>query len=230
MKRRILLAACAVAILALAVGTATAIWPTTSIAGGQVSPTSPDGGAPSVAPTTFAVVGDSISARASREGVDKAAGSWTTYASQRGARFVNEGWAENGATLSEMQSHVTAIDADVLVILAGTNNLSSNMPIADRLAIVGKIAQTADADRVVLSAVPPFDLNPAAATAWNAALAHFAAQESFTFVDPWGSVRSADATFVARFTVDGVHPTVKAAEIAGTKLRAAIIAMPGSEA
>ena len=234
-RRRFLIAACAALVLALGMGTATAIWPMTSIAEGRVSvtpaPEVPTQVAPTpAAPTTFAVVGDSISARASRAGLDMTGGSWTTYASQSGAQFVDGGWAQSGAKLAEMQSSVTAVTADVLVILAGTNDLPGDLPIADRLVLVNEIAQKAGVERVILAAVPPLDANPALATEWNAALAHLAAQNAWTFVDPWNTVRTVEDTYEAPFSIDGMHPTPAAAEIAGTKLRAAIVAIPSLEA
>lgn len=228
--RRTLVAASAVFLVVVGAGVGIALWPTSTVAigdqtvGGSATSPSPSAAPvePSLEPITFAVVGDSISARANRAGLDQSAGSWTSYATDDELEFVDTGWAQSGAKLREMQQNLTAVDADVLVILAGTNDLTSAVSVADRLAIVGKLAQQSGAGRIVVSAVPPFDALPAASTEWNAALAEYAADNGWQFVDPWAALRTTDDRYIARYSVDGIHPTNQAAELVGIAIRKAL--------
>jgi len=224
--RRFFLAAGAAVFLALAMGAATAVWPMSSIAEGRVGPTIPDAVEPAADPTTFAVIGDSISTRASREGVDMSVGSWTTYASSGGAEYVADGWAESGAKLLEMFERTTPVGTDVVVVLAGTNDLDGQLTIDNRLWLVNEIVKKAAAPRVIISAVPPLDSDPAASTEWNNALRGLALENSWKFVDPWSTLRTVDNTYVAGFTPDGMHPTAGAAIVVGEALRVAIVAVP----
>ncbi|GAB3607640.1 hypothetical protein GCM10027413_30490 [Conyzicola nivalis] len=229
-RKRVLFTAGAVILLTLGINATTVVWPVSTIAEGRVGPSIPQAVAPIATPTTFAVVGDSISARASREGLDMSSGSWTTYASQAGAEFVAEGWAQSGAKLLEMSANVTPVTADVLVVLAGTNDLGGELTVENRLMLVTEIAEKSAAQRVILSSVPPLDRDPAASTAWNAALRQLAADNSWTFVDPWQTMRTPEGTYVAQYTLDGMHPTGEAAVIAGGALRLAIVATPSMDA
>jgi lysophospholipase L1-like esterase len=210
-RKRVLLAAGAAIFLALGINATTAVWPISTVAEGTIAPTIPGAVVPGAMPTTFAVIGDSISTRASREGVDMSSGSWTTYASQLGAEFVAEGWAESGAKLLEMHANVTPITADVLVVLAGTNDLDGELTVDNRLWLVSDIVKKAGAERVILSAVPPLDRDPAASTEWK-------------------TLRTEQGTYVAGYTPDGMHPTAPAAVVAGEALRVAIVAVPSIDA
>ncbi|WP_411698338.1 SGNH/GDSL hydrolase family protein [Conyzicola sp.] len=234
-RKRVLLAAGAAILLAVGINATTAVWPVTTIAEGRVGPTVPGVVVPPpttlpTTPTTFAVIGDSISARASRAGLDMSGGSWTTYASQGGAEFVAEGWAQSGAKLLEMTTNAAPVTADVLVVLAGTNDLDGVLTIENRLGLVTEIVEKAGAERVILSAVPPLDRDPAASTAWNAALQKLAADNAWRFVDPWQTMRTPEGTYAPSYTPDGIHPSVQAAAIAGEALRVAIVAIPSMEA
>lgn len=241
--RRIVIAASAVVAGVLAIGLGTTLLPVSGMTSGYDTiipgPSSPSTSEPSTpAPTptptaeplTFAVVGDSISARAGRTGIDQSAGSWTSYAGAADLEYVDNGWAQNGATLFEMEANLSAVGADALVILAGTNDLTGGVPVADRLAIVGQLADQSGASRIVISAVPPFDGAPAASTEWNAALAEYASARGWQFVDPWSTLRTPAGSYIARFTLDGVHPTVAAAQIVGTVIHAALVESTGVEA
>lgn len=236
-RRRTAIAVGAVAAVVIAAAAVIAFLPASGMGGGPQALIPSSSEAPTATPTpeqtfapadpsaeTFAVVGDSISARTDRTGIDQSAGSWTSYAPGDGLEYRNTGWAQNGARLAEMQLNLGEVDADVLVILAGTNDLTAGMSIADRLAIVGQLAEQSGAAQIVVSAVPPFDPLPSASTAWNAALAVYAYQNDYTFVDPWLALRTTDGTYAAGQTVDGVHPTTTAAATAGAALRAGIVA------
>lgn len=171
---------------------------------------------------SFAVVGDSITAWSGKE-----SGSWTSYVGTDGVRFSEHGWARNGAPLALMDANTTELDEDVLVILAGTNDLRSSVPFEERLDIVDSIVDKAGIEWVVIASVPPFDPEPTLATEWNAVLREHASEAGYSFVDPWDPVRTSGARFAANATPDGVHPTPDAARQAGERMRAAIIAAEG---
>jgi lysophospholipase L1-like esterase len=223
-----------VVVLVVAAGVAIALWPVSTTALGWQSASTPAPATPVepvAVPLTFAVVGDSISARTDRTGkVDQTTGSWTSYATGDDLEFVGTGWAQNGATLAEMKSKVAPVGTDVLVILAGTNDLTSGVPLTERLAIVGQIAERSGASRIVVSAVPPYNSQPVASTEWNTALADYAAAKHWQFVDPWSTLRTADGSYIAGYTFDGVHPTVDAAEVVGAAIRTALVQKIGIEA
>ena len=81
---------------------------------------------------TFAAVGDSITVADSPDfmGGDLGDGSWATYVEGAGFGFAG-GWAEWGATTGRMAEQVASYDADVLVVLAGTNDVAFGIPFAE---------------------------------------------------------------------------------------------------
>jgi len=235
--RRTVAAASAVLLIVVAAGVGIALWPASTTALGGLAPNLPSSPSPTPAPVepateplTFAVVGDSISARTDRTGADQSAGSWTTYAPDADLQYVGDGWAQNGAQLLEMQSNLSSVDADVLVILAGTNDLTSGVSLNDRLLIVGRLAEQSGASRILVSAVPPSDAATAQAIEWNAALSGYATAMGWQFVDPWTEVRADDGRYLAGCSADGIHPTPDAARITGTAMRAALLGPAGIEA
>jgi len=167
---------------------------------------------------SFAVVGDSITAWAGKE-----SGSWTSYAGADGVHFSGQGWARNGAPLALMEANTPALHEDVLVVLAGTNDLRSAVPFEERLDILDSIVEKSRMDRVLVASVPPYDPEPGLATEWNAALREHADDAGYAFVDPWEGVRTGAARYAADTTPDGVHPTPDAARQAGERMRDAIL-------
>jgi len=235
--RRTVAAASAVLAIVVAAGVGIALWPVSTTATGGLATNQVPAPAqtvppadPTAEPLTFAVVGDSISARTDRAGVDQSATSWTTYAADDELEYVENGWAQNGARLLEMQANLSTVDADVLVILAGTNDLTSTVPPADRLLVVGQLAAQSGASRIVVAAVPPSDGAPAQSVEWNSALAGYASAMGWQFVDPWSTVREDDGSYISGYSGDGIHPTTVAARNAGTEMRAALLGPDGIEA
>jgi lysophospholipase L1-like esterase len=167
----------------------------------------------------FAVIGDSITAW-----VGKEEGSWTSHVGTDGVLFSENGWARNGAPLALMDDNTPRLNEDVLVILAGTNDLRSDVPFDERLDIIDSIVRKAGVENVVVSAIPPFDPKPSLATAWNEQLESYAADAGHVFVDPWVDLRTRAGSYLGDATIDGVHPTPDAAEQAAAPMRVAIIA------
>lgn len=175
-------------------------------------------------PITFAVIGDSITQADSPDIVNRAvgAGSWITYASVDGVEFAG-GWAERGAETNAMAAYARPVVADVLVVLAGTNDAANGIPFEESARNISAIVQAASAKRVVVSAIPPLDEAPWIAESFNAQLLAFVQQNGWTWVDGVAGVRTVDGVFAEGMTIDGVHPTERAARIIGESIRAVVL-------
>lgn len=189
------------------------------------------GGAPTLAPTPepaagavrLAAVGDSITDANSPNFAAGELGteSWVSYAVGTDVAFVG-GWARWGATTADIAQGASAVEADVLVIMAGTNDAAMGSPFADSAANIVAIAQTAGADRVLISGIPPLDYAPEVAAQFNDHLESLAREHGWEWVDPGAAVRTDSLTFAPGMASDGVHPTVHGARRLGETLGAAI--------
>ncbi len=184
---------------------------------------------PSMAPTSpgamrLAVVGDSITDADSRDlsGGRPGPGSWVFYAAGGEVAFVG-GWAEWGATTAQMAAAARPVPADVLVILAGTNDAGSGVPFAQTAAHLVAVADAVGAQRVVLSAVPPIDAAPEVATELNARLSGLARDHGWEWVDAAAGLRDGDR-FAPGMSTDGLHPTRAGARVIGGAVRDALLA------
>jgi lysophospholipase L1-like esterase len=170
-------------------------------------------------PLALAVVGDSIS---EADSADFAAGilgraSWVSHAVGDGIRFAG-GWAVSGALTSQMARGARPVDADVLVVLAGTNDVYRGLPFAACAANLRSIVEAVGARRVVVSSIPPIDVEPTLVTTYNQQLQELAAASGWEFVDAMAGIRRGDR-FADGMSLDGVHPTVAAAEAIGAAVR-----------
>lgn len=158
------------------------------------------------APLRVAVVGDSLSAGHSRflgNGLDE--DSWMTYAVGDGIEFVG-GWARAGATPEQMADAVRPVGrVDVLVVLAGTNAVLHQETVADTARFYDRITTIVQADRVLVSAIPPYRAHAAEALTYNRDLRALTRDRGWTWVDPWPAARDGDA-WAPGFSTDGVHP------------------------
>ena len=178
-------------------------------------------GNPTVA---LAVVGDSISEADSSDfsaGV-LGPGSWVSHAVGDGVRFAG-GWAVSGALTSQMAHGARPVAADVLVMLAGTNDVYRGLPFDTCGANLRSIAATVGARRVVVSSIPPIDFERALVTAYNEYLQGLAQASGWEFVDATAGIRQGDR-FAEGMSWDGVHPTVRAAQSIGAAIRAHVLA------
>lgn len=189
------------------------------------------GGPPTLAPTAeptagalqLAAVGDSIT---DANSPDFAAGdlgtqSWVSHAIGSDIAFAG-GWAAWGATTAEIAENVSAVDADVLVIMAGTNDTALGIPFAESAANIAEIVQTIGIDQVLISGIPPIDHAPEVAAQFNARLATLARERGWEWVDAGAAVRTESLTFASDMATDGVHPTTRGARRLGETLGAAI--------
>ncbi|QCR20086.1 SGNH/GDSL hydrolase family protein [Agrococcus sp. SGAir0287] len=173
----------------------------------------------------MAVVGDSITDADSPDLASGALGaqSWVSYAVGDGVAFAG-GWAQWGARTAQMADGVAGpLDADVLVILAGTNDAYSDDLAADVGAQLERIVDRADVEAVVVSSIPPIDAAPDRATAVNAFLEPFVAEHGWTWVDASAGLRDGEG-FAPTMSDDGVHPTADGARILGHAIREAVLA------
>jgi lysophospholipase L1-like esterase len=172
---------------------------------------------------SFAAVGDSIT---DADSPDFAAGvlgasSWTTYVVDDGFAFAG-GWAEWGATTAMMADSVGAVDADVLVVLAGTNDVAFGIPFEDSAANLDRIAGAVGIEDVVVVSIPPMDALPAGAVAYNERLDALATNRGWRFVDASAGLRTADGRFAEGMSSDGLHPSVAGARVLGAAIATAL--------
>ncbi|KHL01800.1 hypothetical protein LK10_14560 [Sinomonas humi] len=170
----------------------------------------------------FAAVGDSITQGNSPDFSVGLTGSlsWVTYARSPLDLFAG-GWAAGGATTARMAANVQPVKADVLVIIAGTNDLAQGVPFAVTESNIARIVETVGAPRVVVSAIPPRNSAPAATAAYNASLKAFVLAHKWEWVDAPAAVRDGEQ-YAAGMSLDGIHPTEAGAEALGRALDAAI--------
>jgi lysophospholipase L1-like esterase len=177
---------------------------------------------PTAQAVTFAAVGDSITVGDSPDfnGGKFGSLSWPSLAPP-GTKFAG-GWAVSGATTAAMASAVKPAPADVLVVIAGTNDLINGVPFVESAANLQAIVTTVGAKRVVVSSVPPLDPDPAASTDYNGQLQALAVREGWAFVDAMAGVRDGEV-YAEGMTADGIHPTAAGVKMISTALAAGIL-------
>ncbi|MGY1663985.1 SGNH/GDSL hydrolase family protein [Geodermatophilus sp. SYSU D00705] len=192
----------------------------------SAAPTGSSGGAEPVQEVLrFGVVGDSITAgtTAPVEGTRAdGAGSWIPAAAVPPLEFAG-GWAVPGARTEDMRAGVGPVDADVLVVMAGTNDVQLGDPWTRSSENLVTIVATAGVADVVLAAIPPLDRAPQQALDHNVGLQQLAAEHGWSLIDPWTDQRTPAGTWTAGASGDGVHPTEQVADLVGSRIRAALL-------
>ncbi|MWB98688.1 GDSL-type esterase/lipase family protein [Agromyces seonyuensis] len=173
---------------------------------------------------TFAAIGDSIS---DADSPDFAAGrfgpaSWASAATAEGLAFAG-GWAEWGATTAQMAAAAPAVDADVLIVLAGTNDVALGIPFAESAANLDRIVEAVGVDEVAVVSIPPLDLDPAGVESYNAELSELADDRGWRFLDASAGLRTDEGRFREGMTVDGAHPTAEGARVLGEAIAAGVL-------
>lgn len=185
---------------------------------GCTGPTPPPTAADSP-PLRLAIVGDSLSAGRTASianGLD--ASTWVSWATDDHLVYAG-GWAVAGATTTAMANGITPItDVDVLVILAGTNNVGYGVPWDQTVIDLSRIVETMDARHTVVSAIPPFDRFAAEARDYNLTLSALAASRGWDFIDPWVEQRDGDHWATGR-SIDGGHPVEDGYRLLGLAIR-----------
>ena len=165
---------------------------------------------------TFAAVGDSITDADSRDFAagDIGAASWARYVVDAGHGFAG-GWAEWGATTAQMAESATSVDADTLVLLAGTNDVAFGVPFDETSANLERIVEAVGIEEVVVVSVPPMDAFPDGAVELNERLEELADDRGWRFVDASAGLRTDDGVFREGMSLDGLHPSEDGARVLG---------------
>lgn len=173
-------------------------------------------------PVSFAAVGDSITKANSVDLTGFRVGdrSWVRYAAGSGLRFAG-GWANGGAETATMVRNVLPVHADVLVIVAGTNDTAHGVPFSTTARNLLTIARKVGIERVVVSAIPPRNATPTVSVEFNRNLELFVTAQGWTFVDAMAGVREGDQ-YADGMTRDGTHPTRRGAAVIGAAIAKAI--------
>ncbi|WP_344796578.1 SGNH/GDSL hydrolase family protein [Frondihabitans peucedani] len=174
-------------------------------------------------PVRVAVVGDSLTAGGGRMlSWGLTPDTWISYAKGDGVDYVG-GWAKGGTTVQEQAAHVRPIsDVDVLVLMAGTNDVRLHIGFAEAAASYDSIVSTIHAKHVIVGAIPPYDRDPRAAAVYEQQLRRYVATKGWDFVDPWGFARDG-LRYRAGISVDGIHPVTAGYQRLGENYRAAIL-------
>jgi lysophospholipase L1-like esterase len=133
------------------------------------------------------------------------------------------GWAVPGATTADMRAGVRPLQADALVVMAGTNDVQRGVPWAESAAALDGIVATVGVDRVLLCSIVPLARDPAAAAEFNGRLAQLASVEGWEFADCGAAVRNPSGSWLPGMTDDGIHPTVAGAARLGAAVHEALV-------
>lgn len=185
---------------------------------------SPAEGGANADAVAFAVVGDSITEANSPNfiGGRVGAGSWVSHAQSNAARFAG-GWADGGAQTAVMAKNFEPVTgAEVLVILAGTNDVLNDVPFDETAQNIKDISEASKAEHVVVSSIPPLNEDPDAAAQFNERLQDLAGSEGWEWVDGSAGLREGDQ-YGEDMSEDGVHPTPAGAEILGDAIQDAVV-------
>ncbi|MGR0220120.1 SGNH/GDSL hydrolase family protein [Agromyces sp. ZXT2-6] len=219
-------AAAAVGAVARRVGAALAVAACASVIVGCSAPGPADGtGSPeasvAAAHGTFAAVGDSITDADSPDypAGDFGAASWATYVVADGFAFAG-GWAEWGATTEQMADAVGPIEADVLVVLAGTNDVAFGFPFGESAANLERIVDVVGIEDVVVVSIPPMDAFPDGVEDYNERLDDLADDRGWRFVDASAGLRTTDGSYREGMSSDGLHPSPDGARVLGEAIAA----------
>jgi len=219
MRRLLCAGACALAVLAAGCDAKAAepadASPTGATSASAATPTGP---------LTVVAVGDSVTDADSPDFSAGAfgPGSWVSTADRDGVDVLG-GWAVKGATTAAMAAGARPSDADVLVVMAGTNDILQDIPWEQSAADIEAVVAAVGADRVVLCTIVPLASDPAAAADFNAHLATLADEHGWRLVDSAAAVRTPDGNWDPGMSEDGIHPTDAGAVLLGAAIRDALL-------
>lgn len=172
---------------------------------------------------TFAVAGDTVTDWRAPNGMSPT--SWVTYADQGRVELVG-GWARAGVGTQRISMSVRPVDADVLILLTGTNDLQYPFAYDNIELSLQRTVDTVGARDVLVSSIPPvagFEMKTVRFNAW---LARVAYRHDWAFVDAGSTLRGRDCSYRPRMTSDGTRPTPEGARLIGDAIRAALTNRP----
>ena len=177
-------------------------------------------------PVTFASEGDSISALRDNNNVP-ITWSWVRDAVAEGNLTYVGVYMRAGAATPELLAHAKPTAAKVMVVMAGTNDVSQHLSISSTLNRIAAIFGRTGGRVKILSAVAPRNTLTAETNQLNYWLQQLAAQHHWVFIDPWTSVRAANGTWVPGANADVIHPSAATGVIVGQVLRQTMLAYAG---
>lgn len=183
-----------------------------------------------MAPITYAVAGDSLSANAD---------SWMNQIPDldAGLQYAG-GYQRAGYTTNGVWSEIQPGTADVLVVMLGTNDVKYQFDAAHITSRIEDIVDKfAGADNVLICFLPPSDITDDATThvnrrqqgiVVNRALVALAAKHGWLYADPWSFQRAIDNAWGTGASPDKTHPSAtvsrQAAGRMGVYIRQAAVA------
>ncbi|MGH8892030.1 MAG: SGNH/GDSL hydrolase family protein, partial [Actinomycetes bacterium] len=175
---------------------------------------------------SFAAVGDTVTDWRSSQGMRPE--SWVTYAASGKVRLVG-GWAKPGVGTERISLNVKPVEADVVVLLAGTNDLMFPFAYDNVELSLQRTVDRIGADHVLLSSIPPVNRLPAKTAAFNKWLARVAYRHDWSFVDAGSTVRGSNCKYRPGLSSDGVRPTSEGARLIGQAIRGVLTTRPEFE-
>lgn len=151
---------------------------------------------------------------------------WRTYITDPALSFAG-GYAHAGYTSAQVLANLTAVTADTLVIMLGTNDVRLGVASATTIANVEAIAALVGASHTILSAIAPCDITDYGTAhinrqqvgfILNRAFVDLAASHGWLFCDPYNSVRHLDNGWKSGASGDGVHPHASTSQIIADRL------------
>ena len=135
------------------------------------------------------------------------------------------GYAQNGRTSAQILQAIAPVPHDVLVIMAGTNDVRLGIAPTTVVANLDQIVKKMGSTRVVIALTPPNDnLNAKGINQrergynLNRALVNHAAKRGWLVVDPFSSFRRVTNGWVAGFSKDRIHPVPAASKAAADRM------------
>lgn len=147
-------------------------------------------------------------------------GSWTYHLGE--PIEVSGGWRRDGATSRMIVANMSPETADVVVAMAGTNDISQGIPASETVSNVDQMIAAQTTHGVVLAAVPPQIGRADDVRALNSALEALADLREWLWLDPWSAVRLEDA-WAPGASPDGIHGTDETYELVAREITDAVI-------
>lgn len=221
--------------------------PTASAPVATPSPSVPAPAAPTAAPTPTATPKPSatpkptpstISVTYAGDSLTAMDGSWMRQLNDRTLTNIG-GTAIGGATVPRILTNVSARDADVLVVMAGTNDIRYARSSTTITQNIGKVVHKVGARHVVIAAIAPSNVTKYGkkhidrrkqGEILNRDLQNYALTNGYLFVDPWAADRQLNGGWPSNRTIDGTHPTVAMSKKVSVRMQQAIhIAVEGAK-
>jgi lysophospholipase L1-like esterase len=169
-------------------------------------------------PIRMVVAGDSVSA---------APQSWLHQLDDPAITYAG-GYQHAGYDSGQVLTAIPAgLDADVLVIMLGTNDVNHRLPAWQMAHNIETLAVKVRAAHVLLAFLPPSDITDDHIThvnrqnkgiAYNRTLVALAAKHGWLYADPFADYRAVSNAWGLHGSDDGVHPTATTAAVIANRM------------